>query len=187
MGKQSLLPNHNTKLYTKPTPKTTKTQKPKPERRKLFPKWRRLSKTPPRFSAPTRTPSTKFRPRRLTPSQRPITRRKTTMMATAIITTATLTTTAGGGAKGVGPPLARKAARRVQSGRSIAPDQRANAASPAASLAARLAASLEASLAQSLVVMRERRSAAARRNALGAQAASRRKAGAVNVRALRRQ
>merc|ERR1711962_463219 len=185
MGKQSLLPNHNTKLYTKPTPKTTKTRKPKPERRKLFPKWRRLPKTPPRFSAPTRTPSTKFRPRRLTPSQRPIARRKTTMMATAIITTATLTTTAGGGAKGVGPPLARKAAK--QSGRSLAPDQRANAASPAESLAARLAASLEASLAQSLVVIRERRSAAARRNALGAQAASRRKAGAVNVRALRRQ
>merc|ERR1719474_2029006 len=104
-------------------------------------------------------------------------------MATAITTTATLTTTAGGGAKGVGPPLARKAARRVQSGRSLAPDQRANAAS----LAARLAASLEASLAQSLVVIRERRSAAERRNALGAQAASRRKAGAVNVRALRRQ
>merc|ERR1711962_1445998 len=179
MGKQSLLPNHNTKLYTKPTPKTTKTRKPKPERRKLFPKWRRLSKTPPRFSAPTRTPSTKFRPRRLTPSQRPIARRKTTMMATAITTTATLTTTAGGGAKGVGPPLARKAARRVQSGRSLAPDQRANAA--------RLAASLEASLAQSLVVIRERRSAAARRNVQGAQAASRRKAGAVNVRALRRQ
>merc|ERR1712055_503145 len=129
----------------------------------FFPKWRRLSKTPPRFSAPTRTPSTKFRPRRLTPSQRPIARRKTTMMATTIITTATLTTTAGGGAKGVGPTLARKAARRVQGGRSLAPDQRANAASPAASLAA--------SLAQSLVVIRERRSAAERRNALGAQAA----------------
>merc|ERR1711970_80698 len=100
----------------------------------LFSKWRRLSKTPPRFSAPTRTPSTKFRPRRLTPSQRPIARRKTTMTATTIITTAILTTTAGGGAKGVGP--ARKAARRVQNGRSLAPDQRANAARPAASLVA---------------------------------------------------
>merc|ERR1712087_662817 len=103
-------------------------------------------------------------------SQRPMARKKITTATTIIITT-----TAGGGAKGVGPLRARKAARRVQSGRRPNPDQRANEASPAASLAARLAPSLAArlaqSLAQSLGAIREQRSAAERRSALGTQAA----------------